>query len=754
MILNHTRTMPVVRTALLVLLATLMLVACGDKGSESDPQPTADVAVQVAMAPDGSEAKDLTDCVDVDFVTAAVYSSSGELLQTGGPWACEDGGGLIEDVPANQSVYVAVVGLLDGVARFRGELTEPIFLPANELVDAGTITANDFYVTLVTPVNNDREYDVYNVPLTWDPVSGAVEYWVYIWLIENSESLLPGFPVRVAASDAQSYQPDGSLFAVGNDYQWAVQAVDGAGNQSPYDDGLELGIYTRRFYLSYINPGSLDELIVTINSPDSNQEFPSGTSVPFDATVTDGDGNPVQAFRSIEWRDNATDTLLNVDGQGLNFNYDSFEPGDYTVTLTVVDTNNNPGQAEVSFSVAQPEPELTVTIQSPEPNQVFPSGTPVPFSASVTDGDGNAVEEFNSIEWRDNATGTVLNVDGQGLSFNYYNFEAGNYTVTLTVVDTNDVGGSAEVSFSVAEPETLTVTINSPESGQEFSSGTPVSFDATVTDGNGISVEAFDSVEWVASSAGEEFVLSSDPQDLSFEYYFDGDGEYTVTLTVQAANYAPGSAEVSFTVGQSEPESLIVTIQSPSSGQVFTPGDEIVFNANVTDAAGNALTVDQLSSTTWTDNFGTNLLSNAELSSPLLNFYYPYFELDGSYTVSLVVEAYINDVPVSGQASVDIQVSSIYISYPDNTGGYTMDQFIERDLVVVYAGDSQNLVSYSWLLTDPDGNSFEPDGIEGTMANFYYGNLMTVGSYKLSLITSDGESEYEYSRTFIVDETP
>ena len=60
--------------------------------------------------------------MNVDNITAEVFSDADDLLQTGGPWNCSDGSATISNVPVRNNLIVRLHAFdPDGEEVYRGQ---------------------------------------------------------------------------------------------------------------------------------------------------------------------------------------------------------------------------------------------------------------------------------------------------------------------------------------------------------------------------------------------------------------------------------------------------------------------------------------------------------------------------------------------------------------------------------------------------------------------------------------------------------
>ncbi len=134
--------------ALVVACLFGFLSACGGGGgggseTAGNPSQTGSLLFSLAISPDAGVRlqRQGFDCevFNIQFIEATVFDANGTVVAIGGPWACEDRQGTIEEVPVGDDYEVVIdaIGPEDQVL-FSGS-AEGISVPPNQITDAGTI---------------------------------------------------------------------------------------------------------------------------------------------------------------------------------------------------------------------------------------------------------------------------------------------------------------------------------------------------------------------------------------------------------------------------------------------------------------------------------------------------------------------------------------------------------------------------------------------------------------------------------------
>jgi hypothetical protein len=416
------------------LLAVVFVAACSGSSSDSDDQTAGRVSFSVQWERQASRTSHagrtaVSDCSDVDMVSAAVYDTSGSLLQTGGPWNCDDHEGTVTQVPANRYVSIAIVGLTSDLARYRGASSDTFYLPSGGSVDAGTITASAFGVTLTSP-SDGASVAPFALVLTWNAVSGADHYIVQI---ADDSSFTADSILQTITADASanpSCRPETAGMNGSTAYYWRVQAVDSAGNTSEHST-------SRQFNVNF------NLLTVTITAPVANSVEQSGDAINFNATVLDPQGNPLSEgdLTSIEWNSSVDGLLSNE----LSFSLVDINNGEHTITLSV-ESGLNYGDASITFRINE---QPVATILSPTSTDSHPSNTDLNCNGTATDPEDGSLSGGDLVWELYNPSGDLIDSD-TGISpvFESSNFvDVGNYTLTLEATDSDQGSTTTTVTF-------------------------------------------------------------------------------------------------------------------------------------------------------------------------------------------------------------------------------------------------------------------------------------------------------------------
>jgi hypothetical protein len=156
----------------------------------------------------------------VATIVARVYTSTGTLLASGGPWNCTDHSGVISNVPAGGSWTVGIGGInSNGDVLYYGEENGIVVIPG-QTTNAGTIPAAQFNAPLsvvFTAAGNGQD------TISWPTVTGATSYNIY-WSTTSGVTKANGTKI----SSVTNPLTNGGL-TNGTTYYYIVTAVNAYG---------------------------------------------------------------------------------------------------------------------------------------------------------------------------------------------------------------------------------------------------------------------------------------------------------------------------------------------------------------------------------------------------------------------------------------------------------------------------------------------------------------------------------------------
>jgi autotransporter-associated beta strand protein len=254
-----------------------------------------------------------------------------------------------------------------------------------------------------------------------------------------------------------------------NDLTDAFVFINGGMFQTPGGTPLPEGtVFTpsgapagQQFQISYQGgQGSNDLMLVHINTPPtlnslttSPSTIPEGSSVNLSGSFSDPDTLDTHTVQ-IDWGDNTTTTLgplaAGVTSFASTHTYDDNLPANapYTVTVTVIDSNNESASGTTQVTVTNVAP--TVTINGAP--ATGPEGTPINLTSTVTDPSSADTQEGFIFQWTVTKTRggtTTIFATGTASTLSFTPDDDGIYLVSLQATDKDGGVGTDSVTITV-----------------------------------------------------------------------------------------------------------------------------------------------------------------------------------------------------------------------------------------------------------------------------------------------------------------
>jgi PKD repeat protein len=305
------------------------------------------------------------------------------------------------------------------------------------------------------------------------------------------------------------------------------------------------------------NATAADSATVTVRPPNSPPEAtldaPSTADAGEEVTLDASGSTDDRGIASFRW-DFEGDGEVDTTTESGTVTH-TYAEGNYTPTVTVVDSDDATDAANASIEVQQASSPPNAVLDAPAEATVNESVT-LDASASADEG---SIAEFR---WDFDGDGTVDQTTTSGTVEHTYT-QTGDVTTAVTVVDDD--------SATAADSATVTVSESDPALTAELSVGTEgPAVDESVSFDGSASTPADDivSYEWT-------FGDGENATGQAVEHAYESAGTYTVTLEVASSDGDVATAE----------ETLVV--QADDSGNDGGDGDDGGNNNSGNDAGGN-----------------------------------------------------------------------------------------------------------------------------------------------------------------------
>lgn len=361
-------------------------------------------------------------------------------------------------------------------------------------------------------------------------------------------------------------------------------------------------------------------------------------TVNFDASESlDPDGEIVD----YEWDLDGDGSYDDGKDEKVSYTYDKY--GTYTVKLRVTDNNGESDTMEMEIVVDEGDkPTATIEFDTEEGDRLY-TGTKYLFKAVDASSPNGSVEKY---EWD---FGDGSNLTKNRTAEHTYS-QSGDYTITLTLTDEDEVVGTVEANVVVVVEDAAPIAVITTNKNWSSDSNDAIPGEVPFT---------------VEFSAGE----SSDPDNDIVNYEWDLDGDKVIDEAGEEVTFTyneAGEYEAVLYVEDSEGHETTASITVYASAQALsasvtadTLNGEIPLTVQF-DASGSSYPDGQIVNYYWDFGDGTTKYANAQVTYT--------FNTVGTFTVKLKAiaadgnenedEIMINVLPVSVSACFTGSVSS------------------------------------------------------------------------------------------------
>ncbi len=540
-------------------------------------------------------------------------------------------------------------------------------------------------------------------------------------------------PTTLALDASAASDPLGRDLAA---YRWTV--TDAAGEEVRTGSG-------RMTSMSLLNPG---DYVVTLTVTDldgkqgvasetvsvksTTEGEPGGLDVQFAATpsgttapvtvLLDASGtvaSPGAVVDSFDWKVTDSDGETVQIAAGRTSAVSLLDAGDYTISLTVVDSAGEQGIANE-----------TMTVENPSAGQ--PAGISVGFSALASDAfapvvvtldatestgsDGAKITDFawTVIDETDTEVQTAA-----GRITNVALTRAGSYTIRLTATDANGLQGVASRVVVVKHAE-IDVLFQATPTPDDYTAPSTLVLDGSETVASTGAVIA--QYSWTVSDGDGNEVGNASGRKTSLA--LTNAGEYLLTLAVTDADGNAGSATQIIELTETAP---------PAAGEIdvvmaITPQDPMAPVTLLLDASqSTANTGHSITSYRWEAKNSTGDTVGAA-TGRITNM---GFLRSGDYTMTLTVTDSAGNEGVASQ-TIQIRSTQLAVSFsavPDST---TAPANVTLDATATTSAVSAEMDRYLWAIVAANGNTIQTATGETALVS-----LLAPGDYTVTLEVLD-----------------
>ncbi|BAZ46381.1 DNA/RNA non-specific endonuclease [Chondrocystis sp. NIES-4102] len=349
-------------------------------------------------------------------------------------------------------------------------------------------------------------------------------------------------------------------------------------------------------------------MIERIDNKISNE----GQEVQFDFSFKDPG---VLDTHTVTWDFGDGSKILEVNSDTLSISHIYTNNGIYTATITVTDSNGAIATQDITVTVEN----LAPIIESVTGDTEISEGDTANFKAVASD-PGNDTLTY-TWDFGDGETDTGMNVSHTFIS-------NGNYTVTLTVQDSDGASTSQTLDVTV---NNVAPVIESITADSEINEGDTASFNALTRDAGNDEL----TLTWDFADGSEQLTVNE--SDLPVSHQYADNGNYTVTLTVTDTSGDNTSSTHQITVNNTAP-----VITSLTDDLLINEGSRVNLSAFATDAGDDELTY------AWDFGDGTNTVMGENVEHIFVD--------NGLYEATVTVT---DDDGASTSSSLTITVNNV-----------------------------------------------------------------------------------------------
>ena len=379
------------------------------------------------------------------------------------------------------------------------------------------------------------------------------------------------------------------------------------------------------------------------------------TEIIGETSVLEGEEISYSAIASDSGNDTLTYSWDFGDGseiqEGADVTHTFANNGNYTIALTVTDDDGAATTSTIDVTVNNVAPTITEILGNTEVNE----GEEATYSAIASDA-GNDTLTYS---W--NFGDGSESVEGESVSHVFT--DNGEYTITLTVTDSDGAATSSTIDVTV---NNLAPVITEIVGDTNINEGQEVSYSAIASEpGNDTLTYSWDFGDGV-TAIGE-----------SVTHTFTDNGSYTITLSVRDDDGATATQTLDVLVSNVAP--IIDEIIGSTN---VNEGQEVTYSAIASEPGNDTLTYN------W--DFGDGVTAIGENVTHT-------FSDDGNYTVTLTVT---DDDGATATSTLDVVVNNLAPVITSFTGDSEIDEGEVASFGVTATDEGNDTLTYAWDFGD------------------------------------------------------
>ena len=406
---------------------------------------------------------------------------------------------------------------------------------------------------------------------------------------------------------------------------------------------------------------------------------------------------------TVEWTTGSEEELgtTSPDSSGTTRASAYMSEGIHTITLTVTDSAGNFTSDTLDIQVGPDNPAGAPDVAITFPEVVL-GGRPfyygdqaIEFEGLVTD-DEDAADTL-SITWSSDTDGEIIATtpDSDGTTGLTAHLTQGLHTITLMATDSDGQVGSDAINVEVGPDNTApNCVLLTPTDGESGMVGELVVFGGTVGDPD-ILVDTL-TVEWKDGGAVVGTSIPTTAGNVSLPLTELTIGAHVISMTVSDEMGATCTDQVTYLVREPNNPPTI-SIASPTTGDVATEGEPVLFDAtvfDVEDAPGDLSVewtsdLDGVLSTTPADSSGFSRFTDTTMGRGSHTITLTVTDTDGAYTTGVLV--------LEVEAAPEINTAPT-VALISPTDGYTAEEgeAVLFSAIVHDAEDAPSALSITW----------------------------------------------------------
>tara|TARA_B100000745_G_scaffold249676_2_gene171744 strand:+ start:2200 stop:8475 length:6276 start_codon:yes stop_codon:yes gene_type:complete len=513
-----------------------------------------------------------------------------------------------------------------------------------------------------------------------------------------------GLAIAAVTSDIVGTDiPQGANYNVGA-YAFLVRVVGGMGKIVRSPAGL-VSYNPSRLVTGQAEP--TPEPSITVTSPNGSENWYKGSShwVTWSSKNIEPAGNvKIELYKAgslysvIDAGEGNDGSYLWSIGMGLE------SAADYKIRITCLEDERVYDESDANFTLGfQP----SITVAAPNGGEDWTTGTTQSITWSSTNVTGNVkIELYKGGSLDSTLTSDTANDDSYSWAISSGLTAGADYKIRITSLADASVSDESNIAFTLSEPSTITVT--SPDGGEDWTTGTTQSITWS-------SVNLTGNVKIQLYKGGSlDFTLTSDTANTGTYSWAIASGlagatDYKIRITSLADGTVYDESDANFTL--TEPASITVT--SPDGGEDWAAGTthNITWTSvNVTGALriyvykGGSYD-STLSNATANDNIFSWAISSSlaagtdyKIRIESIDDNSVYDESDANFTVSEPASITVT-APDGGEDWTTGTTQSITWSSINVTGNVKIELYKDSSLDSTLTSDTANNNSYSWAIS-------------------------------------------------------